>query len=525
MKNNSGVSTWIISRMVAIAAVAGLAACAGSGDNEYAPIATPTVDYVESLDVYSAPHQDSFLNQLAMNYRSYAIYNARTSGYPEMGELFAQKAVAAFSGELPFPESLDNWPVADEQESFELYTAYNELMDQLVNDASMTNPQLAAEAQAKYDCWLSASASGQTGTANECRDRFYKTMTALRDCTGGKIVNTAKTETTTKTTKTTINANGETFVAVERQSTPATQTYYPDTRNMAAMNGTKAREGVIIVNNVNVPEHLINPVPVQPMVFNQNIYGGDKTMTDSNNDSSVSTQCTREGDVNCRIKDSSNNDVAPQQETNATDSEIPMVSDELVTREEFINMMMAMRAELAAINARLDEIQSSKNAGDKTIIKVQQIPLEPKQHVMEEILEIRFDFDKATVKPEYEELIRQLATATQENKNIKVSVVGHTDTMGSKDYNYSLGGRRAEAVQKMLIKYGIPASQIVAVSAGEEGLAVQTGDGVANAANRRVRVVKEVHYTEPVKHAPIAVVEEYVAPNDAGVCGMYGCTQ
>ena len=67
MKNNSGVSTWIISRMVAIAAVAGLAACAGSGDNEYAPIATPTVDYVESLDVYSAPHQDSFLNQLAMN--------------------------------------------------------------------------------------------------------------------------------------------------------------------------------------------------------------------------------------------------------------------------------------------------------------------------------------------------------------------------------------------------------------------------------------------------------------------------
>ena len=101
-----------------------LCACArDNGDVAY-DVSTPTVDYVESLDVYSAPHKDSFLNQLAMNYRSYAIYNARTSGYPEMGELFAQKAVAAFSGELPFPETMENWPVDDEQTAFELYTAY-----------------------------------------------------------------------------------------------------------------------------------------------------------------------------------------------------------------------------------------------------------------------------------------------------------------------------------------------------------------------------------------------------------------
>ena len=139
MKNKSVTSVFVISRVLAITSVVALATCAGGNSNdEYAPVATPTVDYVESLDVYSAPHQDSFLNQLAMNYRSYAIYNARTSGYPDMGEYFAQKAVAAFSGELPFPEVLDNWPVEGEQESFELYTAYNDLLDQLKNDASMT---------------------------------------------------------------------------------------------------------------------------------------------------------------------------------------------------------------------------------------------------------------------------------------------------------------------------------------------------------------------------------------------------
>lgn len=465
------------------------------------------------------------MNQLAMNYRSYAIYNARTSGYPDMGELFAQKAVAAFSGELPFPETLENWPVENEQESFELYTAYNDLIGQLQNDASLTNPQLAAEAQAKYDCWLSASASGQSATASECRDRFYKTMTALRDCTGGKVIsnNTSSTTKTTQTTETTtVTSNGDIAVSVERGTVG--QTYYPDTRNLSEMRtASKAREGVIIVNNVNVPENLINPVPVQPMVFNQNIYGGDKTISDSNNISGNTTnRCTDQNDVNC-VPTAVAETVPAETVATETQQEIPMVGDEFVTREEFINMMMAMRAELAAINAKLDQLQA--NNDEKTIIKVQQIPLEPKQHVMEEILEIRFDFDKATVKPEYEELIKQLATATQNNKNIKVSVVGHTDTMGTKDYNYALGGRRAEAVQKMLIKYGIPASQIVAVSAGEEGLAVQTGDGVANAANRRVRVVKEVHYTEPAKTAPIAVVEEYVAPAISTTCGMYGCTK
>ena len=60
----------------------------------------------------------------------------------------------------------------------------------------------------------------------------------------------------------------------------------------------------------------------------------------------------------------------------------------------------------------------------------------------------------------------------------------------------------------MLIGYGIPASQIVAVSAGEEDLKVKTADGVPNAENRRVRVVKETHYTEPGKVVPIAVVSE-----------------
>ncbi len=575
MKSKSNVATWIVSRMIMLAGVVAIGACARSGGDamEYTGVvATPTVDYVEALDVYSAPHKDSFLNQLAMNYRSYAIYNARTSGYADMGELFANKAVAAFSGEVPFPESLENWPVENEQESFELYTAYNDLMEQLKNDASYTNPELAAEAQAKFDCWLSAAASGQVATANQCRDRFNKTLVALRDCKGGRIVN--KSVARVAQQETIVATNGETVVETTTQRTAGT--YYPETRGLNAVRAAGTpREGVIVVNNVNVPEHLINPVPVQPMVFNQNIYGGDKTVSKSANDNSVRNSGNRfmavdcpAGDMECQAQQEhehtcnhgdANCQNAPSVAVVITEKEqpapvcpscatcptcqecqrcqecqkcpdcspnlacsepIPMISDELVSREEFINMMMAMRAELAAINARLDQIQAAQ--GEKTMIKVQQIPLEPTQHVMEEVFEIRFDFNKATIKPEYQELIKRLVDATQENKNIKISVVGHTDTSGTSNYNYALGGRRAEAVQKMLIKYGIPASQIVAVSAGEEDLAVPTPDNTPNAANRRVRVVKEVHYTEEPKPVPVEIaVEEY----SAGTCGEYGCEQ
>ena len=447
--------------------------CAGTnGKTEKVVYDTPTVDYVERLNVNEAPHKDSFLNQLAMNYRSYAIYNARTSDYPDVGELFAQKAVSAFSGETPFPESLDSWNVGNDKEKFELYTAYNNLMDELKNDAVDNQPKLAAEAQAKFDCWLSATASGQKATADECRQRFLTTLQTLKDCRNGEVITPAGEKTET---------------VAEEIETQTEEKYYPETRRLSAMSGSsRTREGVVIVNNVNIPSNLIQPVPVpqqtqqtqHPIVFNQNIYGGEENADAGSAES----------------------------------------DDDYVSRDEFISMMMMMRSELEAINKRLDNLGNQPVANnEKTVIKVQQIPLEPKQHVMEEIFEIRFDFDKATIKPEYEDLIRKLATTTQSNKNIKVSVVGHTDTSGSSDYNYALGGRRAEAVQKMLIEYGIPSSQIIAVSAGEEDLKVPTPNNTPNAANRRVRVVKEVHYTEQPKAAPI-VVEEYTETDDCEEC-------
>lgn len=623
MKNKCYVS------LLSLAVCLALVGCAGmneGAENTNVRYNTPTVDYVENITADGAPHQDSFLNQLAMNYRSYAIYNARTSGYPDVAELFAQKAVGAFSGETPFPESLDNWPVRSESERFDIYTAYNDLMGELKNDVVEAQPQLAAEAQAKFDCWISAASTGQRATATECRNRFAATMQMLQDCSNGKVVAPTAVK----------SENVAPVAQVEEQ-------YYPETRRLSAMAGSsRSRDGVLIVNNVNVPASVIQPIPVavaaqqqQPMVFNQNIYGGEENVNEGSDTFNGSDDLSGSGDKyettiyreqqecqKCKecqaqtsqdyqdlkelllrqqqtepdgcsvcgdyqeIKDiilvqpkaptckefhelkglllerssdskqpecsacqdlqevrevllyredtGQNRDASiyreePVQECSSCQScqELRNVlatqekSDDYVSRAEFIELMTALRAELAAINSRLDDLNNAPAptvSNDKTIIKVQQIPLEPRQKIVEEVFEIRFDFDKAIIKPEYDDIINKLAETTQSNKNVKVSVVGHTDTAGSNAYNYALGGRRAEAVQKMLIERGIPASQIIAVSAGEEDLKVPTPNNTPNAENRRVRVVKEVQYMEQPKPAPI-IVEEYTETEECTDCG------
>jgi outer membrane protein OmpA-like peptidoglycan-associated protein len=428
-----------------------LAACAANEfEGDEAPMApTPTVDYVERMDPYGGS-KDPFLAQLAMNYRSYAIYNADVSGFPEIAELFAQKSVSAFSGETPMPETLDNWKIQDHDQNWALTNACRDLIDALKNDAAIDKPKLAAEAQAKFDCWLSAEASGQLETAAECRKRFEASMLAFGG-NGGII-----------------EKNGEmtdSDPGMMPDSGFENPSEYPNTAELRMLSNTgRMREGVVIVNNVNVPRDLIRPAPVHPVVFNQNIYS------------------------NGRVSEG---------------GESGELGIETVSRDEFINMMMALRAEIKEIEKRLAE-QPSESA---TTLKVQQIPTEPKQRIMEEIFEVHFDFNKSAIKPEYQTVIQKLAQAARGNNNVKISVVGHTDTVGSDSYNYSLGGKRAEAVKQMLIAQGIPAGSIIVVSSGKNDLKVPTGKNVKKPENRRVRVVKEVGYLEPQEPAEEYLIE------------------
>jgi peptidoglycan-associated lipoprotein len=101
---------------------------------------------------------------------------------------------------------------------------------------------------------------------------------------------------------------------------------------------------------------------------------------------------------------------------------------------------------------------------------------------------ILFDFDSYAVKPEYQGLIDQHGRFLQANRGRNVSLEGHADERGSREYNLALGQKRAEAVRRALVIVGAGDAQLEAVSFGKEKPAVQGSTEEAYAQNRRVEL-------------------------------------
>jgi peptidoglycan-associated lipoprotein len=101
---------------------------------------------------------------------------------------------------------------------------------------------------------------------------------------------------------------------------------------------------------------------------------------------------------------------------------------------------------------------------------------------------IYFDFDSYLVKPEYASVINAHVQFLASRKNTKISVEGHTDSSGGREYNLALGQKRAEAVRRAMALSGLSESQIEAVSFGKEKPADPAGDETAAAKNRRAEI-------------------------------------
>src|SRR6476660_6514471 len=68
---------------------------------------------------------------------------------------------------------------------------------------------------------------------------------------------------------------------------------------------------------------------------------------------------------------------------------------------------------------------------------------------------IRFDFDKANLKPEYRDILNRIAGIMMTLKGYTIAVYGYTDDIGTQTYNLQLSQRRAEAVRDFLMETGI----------------------------------------------------------------------
>lgn len=88
-----------------------------------------------------------------------------------------------------------------------------------------------------------------------------------------------------------------------------------------------------------------------------------------------------------------------------------------------------------------------------------------------------------------EKLLPDIIAAIRERNSIDISVIGHTDTVGSMEYNTELSSNRALVIKNALARAGVEAESIRTTSHGKENLLIQTGDNVNEPRNRRVEVV------------------------------------
>jgi OOP family OmpA-OmpF porin len=117
-------------------------------------------------------------------------------------------------------------------------------------------------------------------------------------------------------------------------------------------------------------------------------------------------------------------------------------------------------------------------------------PAAPPQPAPARDFTVYFDFNKATLTPEARTVIQRAAAAAREAPVTHIQVVGHTDTVGSAQFNQRLSERRAEVVRAELIKDGVPSDSIMARGAGMNELAVPTAAGVKEPRNRRAVIIE-----------------------------------
>ena len=103
---------------------------------------------------------------------------------------------------------------------------------------------------------------------------------------------------------------------------------------------------------------------------------------------------------------------------------------------------------------------------------------------------VYFEFDKSSLTSKSIQTLKSAVNALNENSSINITLSGHADERGTREYNLALGERRANAAKDYLMTYGISADRISVISYGKERPVDSGSNPLSWSKNRRSVSVK-----------------------------------
>ncbi len=157
-------------------------------------------------------------------------------------------------------------------------------------------------------------------------------------------------------------------------------------------------------------------------------------------------------------------------------------------------MAEADRAKAAAMDADKARLQAEQ---DKEHLRAQLLTQlnavletrETQRGLIVNISDVLFDFNKYTLKPGAREKLAKVSGILLAYPGLTIQLEGHTDSVGTDDYNMTLSEHRAESVQSYMVSQGVPANTMTAKGLGKSDPVASNDTAAGRQQNRRVDMV------------------------------------
>lgn len=189
----------------------------------------------------------------------------------------------------------------------------------------------------------------------------------------------------------------------------------------------------------------------------------------------------------CATKKYVNEQIASSDQVTST--KISEVQSEVESNQKAISDLQAKDQDLQA------QINKISETAQDALKRAQEAGVLAKGTFISETVltdnDVRFGFDKAELSPEAKAALDSFAAKVKEmNRGVYIEIQGHTDSIGSEQYNLKLGYQRAEQVMSYLrTQHGFPLHRMNVTSYGEYKPIADNGTSEGRAQNRRVALV------------------------------------